>query len=134
MARYTNNAIYSRIRSAVVAVVSTAYTTQTYSPTIAKFPCVFAREIGRLTPQNTVTISNAQDISESTWEVQVFSNVQGGAKEQAYSLMNAVKGAMRKLYYVETFESPIEQTDKTIYCLVARFRRVVGSGETMPTT
>ena len=133
MAAYTNNAIYTHIRNAVVAVVPGAYCTQTYTPVHSQFPTVFVREIGHFTPPATATLSNTQDISERTWEVQVFTNVKPGAKEQAYSLMDAVKSAMRTLYFVETFESPLDQQDKNIYCLVARFRRVIGSGETMPT-
>lgn len=131
--KYTNNAIFTAIRAAVLAEVSTANCTQTYSPTPAKFPTVFAREIGRFTPAQTATVSNAQDIYETTWEVQVFSNLQSGSKEQAYRLMDSVKGALRRLYFVETMENPIDQTDAKYYTLVARFRRVIGSGEEMPT-
>lgn len=132
--RYTNNAIYTRVRSAAKAEVASANVTQTYTPAPAAFPTVFVREIGRLTPQDTATFSNAQDISETTWEAQVFSDVRPGAKEQAYDLMDAVKSAFRSMYFIETFESPIEQADKSIFCLVARFRRIIGSGEDMPST
>lgn len=130
--KYTNNAIFTRIRTSVLAEVSTANCTQTYSPTPTKFPTVFAREIGHFTPNGTPTLSNAQDISERTWEVQIFSNLKTGAKEQAYSLLAAVKTALRALYFVETFESPLDSTGNEYYTLVARFRRIIGSGETMP--
>ena len=130
--KYTNNAIYTRVRNAVVASEPSANCTQTYTATVARFPTVFMREIGRLTPNGTVTLSNAQDISERSWEVQIFSNVKPGAKEQAYALMDTVKTALRSLYFVEYFESPIDQQDKNIYCLVARFRRIIGSGEDIP--
>ena len=132
--KYTNNAIYTRIRAAAKECVPSCNCTQTYTPVQARFPTVFAREIGRLTPNGTPTFSNAQDISECSWEVQVFSNIKPGAKEQAYELMDAVKAALRSLYFVEYFESPLDQRDKSIYCLVARFRRVIGSGEEMPST
>ena len=134
MAKYTNNAIYTVIRASVLATVSTANVTQTYSATPAKFPTVFAREIGRFTPPQTATLTNMQDIYETTWEVQVFSNLQSGSKEQAYKLMNAVKAAMRSLYFVETMKEPIDRADAKYYTLVARFRRIIGSGEDMPTT
>ena len=130
--KYTNNAIYTRMRAAVLAEVSAANCTQTYSPTPSKFPTVFAREIGHFTPNGTPTLSNAQDIYESTWEVQIFSNLTQGAKEQAYTLMNAVKSAFRSMYFVETFESPLDSTSNTYYTLIARFRRIIGSGEEMP--
>lgn len=129
--RYTNNAIFTRIRASVLAQVSTAYCTQTYAPTPTKWPCVFAREIGHFTPNGTPTLSNAQDISETTWEVQIFSNLKNGAKEQAYSLLTAVKTALRALYFVETFEQPLDTTGNEYYTLVARFRRIIGSGEEM---
>ena len=132
--KYTNNAIYTKIRTAAKDSVPYANVTQTYTPAPPKFPTVFVREIGRLTPQETATLSNAQDISERTWEVQVFSDIQPGAKEQAYELLDAVKSAFRELYFVETYETPMEQQDKSIFCLVARFRRIIGSGEDMPST
>ena len=132
MSEYTNNAIYTRIRSAVLAEVATANCTQTYSDSPSKFPTVFVREVGRFTPPVAVSISNAQDIFETTWEVQIFSNLKTGAKEQAYKLLGAVKRAMRELYFVETMENPIENGATTYYVLVARFRRIIGSGENMP--
>lgn len=128
---YSNNAIFTRMRAAVLAAFPSAFCTSTYTPAPAKFPSVFAREIGRFTPNNTATLSNAQDISERTWEVQIYSNLQVGAKEQAYALMDAVKAAFRSMYFLETFESPLDSNNGTHYTLVARFRRIIGSGEEM---
>lgn len=132
--RYTNNAIFTAIRNAVKAEYADANCVQMYTPTPAKFPTVFAREIGHFTPQQAWTLTNAQDISERTWEVQVFSNLSTGSKEQAYDILDICKNVMRSLYFLETFEQPIDQQDKSIYCLVARFRRVIGGGEEMPTS
>ena len=129
---YTNNAIFTKIRAAAIAEVSGTNCTQTYAGTPTKFPTVFAREIGRFTPNGTPTLSNAQDIYETTWEVQIFSNLKTGAKEQAYALLGAVKTALRGLYFVESSENPIDNNNN-IYTLVARFRRIIGSGESMPT-
>lgn len=132
--RYTNNAIFTAIRNAVKAEYADANCVQMYTPTPAKFPTVFAREIGHFTPQQAWTLTNAQDISERTWEVQVFSNLSTGSKERAYEILDICKNVMRSLYFIETFEQPIDQQDKSIYCLVARFRRVIGGGEDMPTS
>ena len=132
--KYTNNAIFTAIRNAVKAEYADANCVQMYTPTPAKFPTVFAREIGHFTPQQAWTLTNAQDISERTWEVQVFSNLSTGSKEQAYEILDICKGVMRSMYFLETFEQPIDQQDKSIYCLAARFRRVIGGGEDMPTS
>lgn len=129
---YTQNAIYTVIRTAVLASVPTANVTQTYSATPSKFPTVFAREIGHFTPNQTQTLTNAQDVYETTWEVQIFSNLTSGAKEQAYKLMNAVKNALRWLYFIEVSENPIDNSNAKYYTLIARFRRVIGSGEEFP--
>ena len=129
---YTNNAIFTRMRESVLAVESKANCTQTYAPTPTKFPTVFAREIGHFTPNETATLTNAQEIYETTWEVQVFTNIKSGQKEQAYKIMDAVKSAFRNLYFVETFESPFDSTGNSYYTLIARFRRIIGSGEELP--
>lgn len=130
--RYTNNGIYTAIRTAVLDSLSTANVTQTYAPVPTKFPTVFAREIGRLTPNGTPTLTNKQDIYETTWEIHVHSDLNAGAKEQAYQLMGVVKSVMQNLYFIETFETPID--NKGYYTLVTRFRRIIGGGETMPTS
>ena len=131
--KYTNNAIFTKVRAAVLANYTNAFCTQTYSPTPASYPTVFAREIGRFTPAQAATFANAQDIQERTWEVQVYTNLQSGAKEQAYGIMDCVKSAFRAMYFLEISEAPIDNAKGTQYTLVARFRRVVGSGEDIPT-
>ena len=130
---YTQNAIFTVIRTAVLNTISTANVTQTYSATPSRFPTVFAREIGHFTPSQTQTLTNQQDVYETTWEVQIFSNLTSGAKEQAYKLMSIVKNALRGLYFIEVSENPIDTANAKYYTLIARFRRVIGSGENSPT-
>ena len=130
---YTQNAIFTVIRTAVLNTISTANVTQTYSATPSKFPTVFAREIGHFTPAQTQTLTNQQDVYETTWEVQIFSNLTSGAKEQAYKLMGIVKNALRGLYFIEVSENPIDTANEKYYTLIARFRRIIGSGEKFPT-
>ena len=130
---YTQNAIFTVIRTAVLNTISTANVTQTYSATPSKFPTVFAREIGHFTPAQTQTLTNQQDVYETTWEVQIFSNLTSGAKEQAYKLMGIVKNGLRGLYFIEVSENPIDTANAKYYTLIARFRRIIGSGEEFPT-
>ena len=130
---YTQNAIFTVIRTAVLNTISTANVTQTYSATPSKFPTVFAREIGHFTPAQAQTLTNQQDVYETTWEVQIFSNLTSGAKEQAYKLMGIVKNALRGLYFIEVSENPIDTANAKYYTLIARFRRIIGSGEEFPT-
>ena len=130
--KYTQNGIYTKVRKAVKTDYPSANVTQTYAPTPSKFPTVFVREVGHFTPPVTASFSNAQDVYETTWEAQVFSNKTSGAKEQAYGIMDSVKSAFRAMYFLETFEAPLDQ-NTTYFVLVARFRRIIGSGEKIPT-
>ena len=129
---FTNNAIYTVIRTAALASEPTTNVTQTYSATPSKFPTVFAREIGHYTPSQTQTMTNAQEVYESTWEVQIYSNLQTGAKEQAYKLMSVVKNALKGLYFIEVSENPLDSASEKYFILVARFRRVIGDGDEFP--
>ena len=106
--------------------------TQTYAPTPSKFPTVFIREIGHFTPPQTQTITNYQDVYETTWEVQIYSNLQTSAKEQAYDLMSIVKSALKGLYFIEVSENPIDSANNKWYTLIARFRRIIGGGNEFP--
>jgi hypothetical protein len=47
--------------------------------------------------------------------------------------MGVVKDAMRGLYFIETMENPVDNANNKYYTLIARFRRIIGSGEDMPT-
>ena len=130
--KYTNNAIYTVIRAAVLDAFPSAKVTQTYSPTPTHFPTAFIRKIGRFTPQETATMSNSQEIYETTWEVQVYSNLQGNSKEEAYDIMRVIKRAFKGMYFLETFETPQDTAKNEYYTLIARFRRIIGDGEEMP--
>lgn len=129
--KITPNAIFTRVKSAVLEQFPTANCTQTYSPTPTKFPTVFARQIGQYTPMSTAVLDNTQDTASLTWEVQIFTNLQSGAKEQAYEILNVVKQSFQQMYFMLYSEVPIDTTTN-YYALAARFRRQIGGGEEMP--
>ena len=126
----TRNAIYTRLKTAALAVSPNAYVTGRYMPIPASFPCVFIREIDRSRPLRGMQLDGEDVQWESAYEIQVSSNLQIGAEIEAYRLYEAVKGALTTLYYRETSLSPID--DGTKYTLAGRFRRVIGGGDTMP--
>ena len=133
MSAYTRNAIYTAIATAVTTAHSGAYCTSTYNATPPQLPCVFIREIGHFTPTDAVNLGYTEDVCRSTFEVQIFSNVAGGAQSQAYGILDVVKTAMRSMCFIETMENPVDNVDESIYRLVARFSRVICGGDAMPT-
>ena len=132
MAAYSRNAVYTRIRAAVLAVNSNAYVSGTYTPTPAKFPAVFARQIGKVQPVENVTLTHDDNQWRDTVEVQVFSDKAGGASSQAYKIMDAVEVEMKTLGYILDMMNPVDNIETTIFRLVARWHRVTGGADTMP--
>ena len=129
---YSRNAIYTRVANAIKAGYPNAYCTSRMVASPAKFPAILIHEIDRNRPiQNTQL--DFQDVQyESVFEIQVVSNKHNTAATEAYSIMDLAKAAMSGLYYREFSETNIDRSDT--FTIVGRFRRVIGGGDTMPTT
>ena len=133
MSIYNRNRVYTRLRTAVLAVNSNAFVASTYTPTPAKFPAVSIRQIGKVQPVQNVTLDHADDQWRDTIEVQVFSNKVGGALTEAYRLMDAIEAEMKVLGYILDMLQPIDNMDTTIFRLVGRWHRTTGGADQMPT-
>lgn len=129
MAEYSRNGIYTRIHNAIVAVYQDAYVTSAYENIPQSFPCVFVREIGSVQNSTAVTFDDDDDQYKSTYEVQIFCDKQ----MTAYSIMSIVQTEMRKMFFIQDMLQPVDNIDRTIYRLVARFHRTYGGGDEMPT-
>lgn len=129
---YSQNAIYDRIFEAVTAVNPNVYVASIYNPSPSQFPAVFCYEVGHFSPTQNVTLINDDEQYQSTWEIQIVSNDTETRKTEAYTLLEAAKAAFKELYFIEISESPISIADPTKYRLMARFRRTIGGGDTMP--
>ena len=132
MSAYTRNGIYTAIRSAVLDADENAYCTSTYNQTPPKLPCVFIREIGRFQPTDSINLAFDEDIFNCTFEIQIFTN-SATKQSDAYDIMDAVKTAMRSMYFILMSEAPIDNADENIYRLTARFSRTICGGDVMPT-
>lgn len=129
---YSQNAIYDRVFNAVRAVNPNVYVAGIYNPSPSKFPAVFCCEIGHFSPIQNVTLMNDDIQYQSTFEIQVVSNNTETRKTEAYQLLDAAKTAFKELFFVEISEAPISISDPTKYRIMARFRRTIGGGDTMP--
>lgn len=130
---YSRKGIYTVARNAIKTSFPDANVTGTYVPMPSSFPAVFIREIGHITPPNVVSLTNADDMYESTFEIQVWTK--GETKmDDAYKILEVAKTAFKKLYFVQTSEIVVDDgTNSTLFRLTANFRRVIGGGEQMPT-
>lgn len=130
--RYSRNAIYTRVRDAILAEHSNAYCTSRMVAKPASFPACYIHEIDSFRPQQFTQL-DFQDVQcESVYEVQVVSNKKNTAASEAYAIMDTAKAAMSNLYYREFSETNIDRGDT--FTLIGRFRRRIGGGDTMPST
>ena len=132
MAEYNRNAIFTKVKNAILTSYPSAYVTSVYDFAPPSFPCVFIRETGHRTPANVQTFKNGQDFWESTFQVQIFCNSNNPMSE-AYGIYDVIFNAFKSLFYLDIEgATPIDNADSEIYRLTATFRRPIGGGEQMP--
>ena len=132
MSGYTRNSVYDYIRNAIVAAHPTVFCTSRKVAKPSYFPSCYIHEIEReRLPQYTQL--DFQDVQwESAFEVQIVSNKATTASTEAYNIMETARAAFNELYYREFSETNIDGGDN--FTVIGRFRRVIGGGDSMPTT
>ena len=132
MSGYSRNGVYSRVRAPIMAQYPNAYVTSRMVAKPSTFPAILIHEIDRSRPIQNVQL-DFQDVQwESVFEAQVVSAKANTAATEAYNIMDIVRQAFSDLYYREFSETNIDQGDT--FTIIGRFRRVIGGGDTMPTT
>ena len=129
--KYSRNAIYTRIVNAVKAEFPNAYCTSRYVAKPSTFPACYIHEIDNTRPvQNTQL--DFQDVQwESVFEIQVVSNTHNTAASEAYDIRAVADAAFSGLYYRRFSQTNIDRSDT--FTIIARYRSVIGGGDTMPT-
>lgn len=129
---YSRNAVYTRIRNAIVAAYPSAYCTAKYVAKPSTFPAAYVHEIDNSRPIQYTQLDFGDKQWESVFEAQVVSTKQNTAMSEAYAIMDIVKAEFSKLYYREFSETTVDSGDK--FTVIGRFRRVIGGGDVMPST
>ena len=128
---YSRNAIYTRVANAIKADYPNAYTTSRKVASPAKFPAILIHEIDRNRPIRNVQL-DFQDVQyESVFEIQVVSNKANTAASEAYDIMELAESAMSNMYFRRFSQTNVDRGDT--FTVIARFRRIIGGGDTMPT-
>ncbi len=128
---YSRNAIYTRIANAIKAEYPNAYCTSRMVASPAKFPAILIHEIDNYRPLQYTQLDFEDSQWESVFEIQVVSNKANTAATEAYAIMAMAETALSGLYYRRFSQTNIDKGDT--FTLIARYRRVVGGGDTMPT-
>lgn len=131
---YSRKAVYSYVRNAIVASHSTAYVTARREPVPKNFPAIELTEMNRVRTERFATLANDDDQYDSTFQAEIFSNAQNGALEEAYSILETIEGAFKRLGYFETYCQPIDNVDPSIFRIISRFTKQIGMADVIPTT
>lgn len=132
MSEYTRNAVYTYLVNAIRAEFPSASCTSRYVPKHSAFPSVYIRELDRFRPRQYTQLDFEDNQWESAFEIQIVSNLENTASTEAYKIMEVARSAFGRLYYRQFSEATIDESSK--FTVIGRFRRVIGGGDTMPTT
>lgn len=128
---YTRNAVYTRVRKAIMGEFPRASCTSRFVPKPSYFPACYIHEIDYNRPRQYTQLDYEDIQWESVFEIQIVSNQADTASTEAYEIMEVAKAAFNGLYYREFSETTIDSGDK--FTVIGRFRRVIGGGDVMPT-
>lgn len=129
--RYDRNAIYTKVKNAIVSEYPSIHTSSRALEVPKSFPYVLIHEIEHYDAQEGLTLDLDNDYCESTFEVQIYTTGED-RQVSAYAILDRIKSTLRTLFYIEQSENEIQNIDISVYRLVARFRRKYGSGDTIP--
>lgn len=127
---YSRNAIYTRIANAIKTAFPNAYCTSRMVASPAKFPACLIHEIDNSRPLQNTQLDFEDVQYESVYEIQIVSNKANTAATEAYDIMAVAEAAFSGLYYRRFSQTNIDRSDT--FTIIARYRRVIGGGDTMP--
>ena len=123
------------IESKVFDTVNTALAT--YDPTIkvygeaveksAVFPAVTICETDNYGYRRSETEASTENHVVVIYEVNVYSNLQNGAKLQAKNIMAVADSSMRSMGFRRLLRRRVANMDRTIYRMYARYEAVVSA-------
>lgn len=119
------NIIFSRIANMLRTAYSGIFVRSEFTDIPARFPAVTIIESDNsvLTKQSTLNIENAASLM---YEVNVYSNLSTGKKQQAKAIMAAIDDEFAKMNFVRKMCNPVSNLqDATIYRMVARYNAVI---------
>ena len=99
------------------------YGEQTTSP--PRFPCLTLEQIDSYTYEDSLDDSPTANNDWVIFEVNVYSNLVSGAKQQCKAIMQLVDQQLQGLNFVRLFCNPAKNADKKYYRMTARYRAVV---------
>ncbi len=121
------NELFDKLRKSVLETYKGAYVTGSYEKTPPSFPCISIIEVDNRAFARTSSSDNVENHVEVMYEVNVYSNKSSGRKSECKGIIALIDEQMQRLGFSRIMLSPIpnEDTEVTIYRMVARYRAVI---------
>jgi hypothetical protein len=120
------NEIFTACYNALHSLYPDAYITGNYINKPASFPAVSIICVESVTWRKTRDTGHGERHTSPTYEVNVYSNLKDGAKEQAQELLEVIDRQFTDWNFNRLTCTPIENlADNTIFRYVARYRGIL---------
>ena len=120
------NKVLSVVREAVLAAFPNASVYGEYIDVPESFPCVTVTEDTNYTYVYSKDEQLMEHHAEVQYAVNVYSNLQTGAKLEVRKIMGIADAAMQNMKFWRTMSRQVPNVDRSIYRMIARYRAVVG--------
>ena len=119
------SAVFSQVAAAFDAAYpnGSRYGEQTTSP--PRFPCLTLEQVDNYTYEGSLDAAHEEHDAWVVFEVNVYSNLTSGAKQQSKAIMGLVDQQLQGLNFVRLFCNPGKNADKKYFRMTARYRAVV---------
>lgn len=103
------------------------FITGEYVKSPSSFPCVSIIEVDNQIYRNTCTTDYIENHAQLLYEVNVYSNRMKGKKTECKEIISNIDSQFGKLGFTRVMMNPIpnEDSNATIYRIVARYRAIV---------
>lgn len=127
------NQVFTQIKAAITSEYPNAYCVSERIPTPSQFPCVWIVELDSVPDARYLTFNDYDSQVKSSIEIQAFSNSNSEASAEAKGICKKAREALTLMGYRCLTFAPIENADVSIKRHVARFSRLIGDSDTIPT-
>ena len=117
------NEIYTELRALLLENYNGIYVSGEYTPIPDRFPCVFIEEADNYTV--SLNGSNQGEVSAVTFEINVFSNLQSGRKEEVKKILNTIDEYMTLRGFMRRSSMRTPNMDAVVYRMTARYEASV---------
>lgn len=121
------NVVFSRVRTAVIAVYPKAFIESTYVDRVADFPCVSLVESDNTDYTRTIEISGDVKHNNLTYDCNIYTTGDG-KKGEAKKIADIIDTAMAAMGFRRTMRSQTPNIERTIYRITMRFMGIATNG------